>query len=192
VKALLARLLGRDTTQHFPAHVRIGRHTYGVAPRNLVRPTAAAPITIGAFCSVGPDVMIFGQADHPTGLASTFPLRARVLRPGAENTDAVTRGGVTIGNDVWIGARAIILSGVTVGDGAVIGAGAVVPRDVPPYAVAAGNPARVLRFRFDDATIAALLALRWWEWPDDRIAALEDAFYGPVTGFLDRVGERHG
>lgn len=192
MKALLARLLGGDAPPRLPAHVRIGRHTYGIAPRNLVRPTAAAPITIGAFCSIGPDVMIFGQADHPTQLASTFPFRAKLLRPDAENADAVTRGGVAIGNDVWIGARAIILSGVTVGDGAVIGAGAVVPRDVPPYAVVAGNPARLIRFRFDEKTISALLALRWWTWPDERIAALEDAFYGPIATFLDRAGANHG
>ncbi len=192
MKALLARMLGRDAGPRWPAHVRIGRHTYGLAPRNLVRPTAAAPITVGAFCSIGPDVLIFGQADHPTHLASTFPFRAKLLRPEAENTDAVTRGGVSIGNDVWIGARAIILSGVTVGDGAVIGAGAVVSRDVPPYAIVVGNPARAVRFRFDPPVIAALLALRWWDWPDDRIAALEDAFYGPVTTFLDRAGANHG
>lgn len=190
--ALLGRLLGRDAAPRWPAHVRIGRHSYGLAPRNLVRPTAAAPITVGAFCSIGPDVLIFGQADHRTDLPSSFPFRAKLLRPAAENTDAVTRGGVAIGNDVWIGARAIILSGVTIGDGAVIGAGAVVPRDVPPYAVVAGNPARVLRFRFDDETIAALLALRWWDWPDERIAALEDAFYGPVATFLERAGAASG
>lgn len=192
MKALLARLLGRTAEPRLPAHVRIGRHSYGIAPRNLIRPTAAAPITIGAFCSIGPDVMIFGQADHPTQLASTFPFRAKLLRPEAGNTDAVTRGGVAIGNDVWIGARAIILSGVTVGDGAVIGAGAVVPRDVPPYAVVAGNPARVIRYRFDEQTVAALLALSWWTWPDERIAALEDAFYGPIATFLDRAGANHG
>lgn len=186
MSGLLARLFGRRAAP-LPPHVSIGRHSYGIAARNLVRPTAAAPITIGAFCSIGPDVLIFGQADHPTTLASTFPFRAKLLRPEAENTDAVTRGGVAIGNDVWIGARAIILSGVTVGDGAVIGAGAVVPRDVPPYAVVAGNPARIVRYRFDDNAISSLLALRWWEWPDERIAALEDAFYGPVDAFISRA-----
>ncbi|WP_291297149.1 CatB-related O-acetyltransferase [Elioraea sp.] len=188
MRALLDRLAGRRAAR-FPAHVSIGRHTYGLAPRNLVRPTAAAPITVGAFCSVGPDVLIFGQADHPTQLASTFPFRAKLL--GRGDVDATTRGGVVIGNDVWIGARAMVLSGLTVGDGAVIGAGAIVTRDVPAYAVVAGNPARQLRLRFDEATIAALLALRWWDWPDARIAALEDAFHGPIEAFLIRAGETH-
>ncbi len=191
MKRLIDRLL-RRAEPTWPPHVRVGRHSYGLAPRNLVRPTERAPISIGAFCSIGPDVLIFGEADHPTDLPSTFPLRTKLLRPDAGNVDAVTRGGVTIGNDVWIGARAIILSGVTVGDGAVIGAGAVVPRDVPPYAIVAGNPARLLRHRFDDATIGALLSLRWWDWPDERIAALEQAFYGPVEAFLDAAGARDG
>lgn len=189
MRTLLEKLMGRREPR-LPPHVTIGRHTYGLAPRNLVRPTAAAPITVGAFCSIGPDVLIFGQADHPTHLASTYPLRAKLL--GRGDVDATTRGAVVIGNDVWIGARAIILSGVTVGDGAVIGAGAVVARDVPAYAVVAGNPARHLRYRFDEATIAALLSLRWWEWPDARIAALEDAFHGPIEAFLQRAGDDHG
>lgn len=192
MRRLVSRLVGARSAPRLPRHVTIGRHTYGVAARNLVRPTAEAPIAIGAFCSVGPDVLIFGQADHPTHLASTFPLRTLLLRPDAGNADAVTKGGVTIGNDVWIGARAIILSGVTVGDGAVIGAGAVVARGVPPYAIVAGNPARLIRYRFDEATIAALAALRWWDWPDARIAAMEEAFYGPVEEFLARAGRGDG
>lgn len=179
----------RNDTPRLPPHVSVGRHTYGLSKRMLVRPTAAAPIAIGAFCSIGPDVMIFGQADHPVHLASTFPFRSLMLRPEDGLQDAVTRGGVTIGNDVWIGARAIILSGVTIGHGAVIGAGAVVSRDVPPYGIAVGNPARVVRHRFPAEVVARLLAVAWWDWPDARIGALEDAFYGPIEGFLERAEE---
>jgi acetyltransferase-like isoleucine patch superfamily enzyme len=185
--SLLKLFRRRRKDAAWPPHVQVGRHTYGLSKRMLVRPTEAAPISLGNFCSVGPDVMIFGQADHPVNLASTFPFRSKMLRPEDGIQDAVTRGGVTIGHDVWIGARAIILSGVTVGDGAVIGAGAVVRRDVPPYGVAVGNPAEAARHRFPPEIVARLLALRWWDWPDARIAALEDAFYGPIEAFLDRA-----
>ena len=75
-----------------------------------------------------------------------------------------------IGNDVWIGYEAVILAGVTIGDGAIIGTRAVVTRDVPPYTIVGGVPARVIRRRFSQETIAALLRLRWWDWPRERIA----------------------
>lgn len=186
--SLISRMLRRRRGARLPAHVEIGRHSYGASARSFVRPTADAPITIGNFCSIGPEVLIFGQADHPTDLPSTYPFRTLLFAPEAGNRDAVTRGGVAIGSDVWIGARAMILSGVSIGHGAVIGAGAVVTRDVPPYAIAVGNPARVVRHRFAPDIVARLLATRWWEWPDDRIRDLDAVFYGPVEAFLERCG----
>jgi acetyltransferase-like isoleucine patch superfamily enzyme len=182
----LRRLFGA-APKPLPAHVTVGRHTYGLGARNVVRPSALGPIRVGAFCSIGPDVLLFGQADHPTHLPSTYPLRGMLLRPGQGVQDAITRGPLTVGNDVWIGARAMVLSGVTVGDGAVIGAGAVVARDVAPYAIMVGNPARRVRFRFPPEIVASLLEIKWWDWPDARIAALEEAFYGPVETFLERA-----
>jgi acetyltransferase-like isoleucine patch superfamily enzyme len=179
----LRRKLGADGPR-WPAHVTIGRRTYGLSPRNLARPSQAAPIAVGGFCSFGPEVMIFGQADHPTNLVSTYPFRTLMLHPDGGNQDAVTRGGVRIGHDVWVGARAIILSGVTIGSGAVIGAGAVVTRDVPPYGVAVGNPARLLRHRFAPEIVTALLDIAWWDWPDEKIARFEPLFYGDVGAFI--------
>ena len=79
------------------------------------------------------------------------------------------KGDITLGNDVWIGYEAVILAGVTIGDGAIIGARAVVTRDVPPYAIVGGVPARLIRRRFDEATIESLLALQWWDWEPERI-----------------------
>jgi virginiamycin A acetyltransferase len=78
---------------------------------------------------------------------------------------------ITIGNDVWIGARAVILDGITIGDGAIVGACAVVTKDVPPYAVVAGVPARVIRYRFSEKKIRTLLELQWWEWSPEEIKA---------------------
>lgn len=177
----------RKADKGWPAHVSVGRHTYGLSKRTFVQPHAAAPISVGAFCSIGPEVLIFGRADHPTQLASTYPFRAKLLHPEAGNTDAVTKGAVRIGSDVWIGARAMILSGVTVGDGAIIAAGAVVARDVPAYGIVAGNPAKLIKYRFAPEIVAALLEIRWWDWPEEKIRACETEFYGPIEAFIDKA-----
>ena len=88
------------------------------------------------------------------------------------------KGDTVIGNDVWIGLGAMFMPGVQVGDGAIIAAGALVTRDVAPYAVVGGNPAKLLRSRFDEATIRELLRLRWWDWPIERITEKVKAICG--------------
>ena len=97
-----------------------------------------------------------------------------------------------IGHDVWIGLGATVLSGVSVGHGAVIGAGSVVSKWVPPYAVVAGNPAQVVRYRFDAETRRRLLALCWWDWEDEEIQALKSWFMADVKSFLDEAERIHG
>jgi len=101
--------------------------------------------------------------------------------------NAISRGDISIGSDVWIGSNVIILSGVTIGDGAVIGAGAVVTKDIPPYAVAAGVPAKVIKSRFSDEDITLLLSARWWDWDFEKIKRRLPMFYDEsvsVTEFL--------
>jgi acetyltransferase-like isoleucine patch superfamily enzyme len=151
----------------------IGEHTYG-HPK-VYGVWQGARLTIGKFCSIaGDDVEIFLGDNHRTEWISTYPFPAFPDKwPEAAGISDyhTSRGDVVIGNDVWIGHRAMILSGVRIGDGAVIGAGAVVARNVEPYGVAVGNPARVVRKRFDGETIRKLLALSWWDWPIDRIRA---------------------
>ena len=91
------------------------------------------------------------------------------------------KGNIIIGNDVWIGYEAVILSGVTIGDGAIIGTHAVVTKDVPPYTIVGGVPAKPIRKRFNDKTIARLLELKWWDWPEERIKAnLEIIQFGRI------------
>ena len=122
--------------------------------------------SIGKFCSIGPEVRI-GLGIHPTHLKSTYPgfytnsNYYRVEKLYDFEGDEYKK--VEIGNDVWIGTRATILDGVRVGDGAIIAAGAVVTKDVPPYAIVGGVPAKVIKYRFTDEKIKELLNERWWE-----------------------------
>ncbi len=176
-------------------HVTVGRHTYGVKSRTVFEATRSHPVKIGNFCSIASGVVVLGQSDHRTDLPSIYPFRTLFfprLRPGGNsnvgNLDAVGRGPVVIGHDVWLGKNAIVLSGVTIGTGAVIGAGAVVAREVAPYAVVVGNPARVVRHRFAPDIVARLLDSQWWDLPDEELLALEAEFYDPnIEVFLAAV-----
>jgi len=175
---------GKRSRDILPDYVTIGRASYGVDRNTLQGLSPNAPVRIGNFCSFGPDVMIFCEADHPLHLPTSYPLRSKLLSPERADLDAVTKGGVSIGHDVWVGARAIILSGVTIANGAVIGAGAVVAKDVEPYAVVVGNPAQVVKRRFSDRQIQALQTICWWDWSDAKIRTFEGAFYGDIDGFI--------
>jgi chloramphenicol O-acetyltransferase type B len=150
--------------------VSVGRFTYG-NPQFMLWDNSDR-IQIGSFCSISSEVAIFGGGEHQTDWVTTFPLRIAFDDPLAgKDGHPASKGETKIGNDVWIGFRAIVLSGITIGHGAVIGAGAVVAADVRPYAIVAGNPAKVVRYRFAANEIEKLLALRWWEWDINRIQA---------------------
>ena len=129
--------------------------------------------TVGRFCSVASHVRV-NPGNHPMDRVAMNHFTYRSSAYGLGDDDrpffAWRRSHpVVLGHDVWIGHGAVVLPGVTLGTGAAIGAGAIVTKDVPPFAVAAGNPARVLRFRFPDDTIGKLLDLAWWYWPHDRL-----------------------
>lgn len=157
--------------------ISVGRYTYG-APQLKVW-AERERIEIGAFCSISDGVVILGGGEHRLDWVTTYPLRIALDSPGAgHDGHPHTKGPTVIGSDVWIGHGALILSGVTIGDGACIGAGAVVSRDIPPYAVAAGNPARIVRTRYDEPTVVRLQAIGWWNWPIERIRAFESLLCG--------------
>ncbi len=147
---------------------KIGDHTYGVP---LVFEAGQAALEIGKFTSIASGVSI-ALSNHDTRNVSCYPfvtLRAYWSSVPPSASDHSTHAGVTIGNDVWIGVNAFIGPGVHIGDGAVVGAHSVVTRDVPAYATVAGSPARVLHHRFEQDTIESLLAVRWWDWPDEVV-----------------------
>ncbi len=165
--------------------VRVGRHSYGVFERTVFMARDEDRLSIGNFCSVAEGVR-FIYGNHPTQTVTTFPLRTILREQWQRNVDAVSRGPITVGNDVWIASDSLVLSGVTIGDGAVIGAGSVVTRDVAPYSLTAGVPARHVRFRHTEGQVAQLLRIRWWDWPDEKILAHLDALYGDVETFIEQ------
>jgi acetyltransferase-like isoleucine patch superfamily enzyme len=154
--------------------MEVGRHTYGHHQITVHHWGEPAELRIGAFCSIADRVDVFLGGNHRSDWVTTYPFPSFPDQwPAAKGIEGVpvTNGDVVIGNDVWIGSNATIMSGVTVADGAVIGTDSCVTRDVAPYAIVAGNPAKELRRRFDAETIAKLLELRWWDWSDERIGA---------------------
>lgn len=130
-------------------------------------------LIIGKFCMIASDVQfIMNGANHLTHAISSYPFAifGHGWSEAMEGKKYPQKGNTVIGNDVWLGYRAAIMPGVTIGDGAIIGAYAVVSKDVPPYAVVAGNPGQVIRKRFSDADIARLLQICWWNWPIEKIS----------------------
>lgn len=144
---------------------------------------------IGNFCSVASGVRI-GGAEHPIDWVSTSPVFQNVKHSGPQKRFArltlPASKKTEIGHDVWIGYNAIVKAGVTIGNGAVIGAGAVVTKDVPPYAVVAGNPAKVIKYRFDDETIKELESMKWWNLSDDRLSIIANMINNPKEFVVEK------
>ena len=165
----------------------IGRQSYGGL--TVHRYDSSAKLTIGSFCSIADDVTIFLGGEHRPDWITTYPFNVLDKRFEHIVGHPWSKGDVTIGSDVWIGRGASILSGVHIGDGAVIGACALVAKDVPDYAMVGGNPANLLRKRFTDQVIQQLQDIRWWDWPDGRIArAVPYLQSDKIDEFLRLVG----
>lgn len=160
--------------------VRLGEYSY-IAKNSTVR-----HCEIGKFCSIGPNFCC-GLGIHPTNGISTAPMFYSTAKQNGttlcKKNKASEAKQTMIGNDVFIGANVTVLDGVTIADGAVIGAGAVVVDDIPPYAVAVGVPAKVVKYRFDEATIKALLEKQWWNGTEEDLKKVERNFWD-VEAFL--------
>lgn len=148
-------------------------HGFDDCARFVVPDEGSDRLVIGSFCSIGSGAafIMAGNQGHRNDWISTFPFFWMSEVPAftdAEN-GYLPAGDTIVGNDVWIGSEAIIMPGVRIGDGAVIGTRALVTRDVEPYAIVGGNPAKLIRKRFDETDIAILLELKWWEWTEDQL-----------------------
>lgn len=132
-------------------------------------------LQIGKFCSIACGAkFLFNSANHTLSSLSTYPFPLFFEEWGLEKKDVTNawdnKGDIAIGNDVWIGYEAVVLAGVTIGDGAIIGTRAVVTKNVPPYTIVGGVPAKPIKKRFSEETISALLEIQWWNWSKERIA----------------------
>lgn len=174
----------KKTLQELYPLFKIGRETYGNPKVHTWG--EGATLGIGSFTSIASGVQIFLGGEHRVDWVTTFPFNILWKEGKDIPGHPKTKGNVQIGNDVWIATEAIIMSGVTIGDGAVIGARAVVTKDVPPYTIVAGNPAAIIKKRFDDKTIQRLLKIRWWDWEDSKIReALPLMLNNEIEKFLE-------
>ena len=161
--------------------LKIGRHTYGNLDIRTFAEDSLASLTIGKFCSVSNDVTVLLGGKHDWTRVSTFPWEelgwirsedpnrfSRIDGHGSLGSE----NDVVLGNDVWVGHGVLIMPGVTIGSGAVVGARSLVKDDIPPYGIAVGAPAKVIRYRFDREVIDRLLEIAWWDWSDERISEM--------------------
>lgn len=145
-------------------------------------------VEVGSFCSIADGCRV-GGAIHPINRVSSSPVfhsGKNVMKKNFCNLQEIETPRTTIGNDVWIGANVCIKAGVTIGDGAVIGMGAVVTEDVKPYEIRGGVPAKLIKKRFDDETIAKLLESQWWNWDEERLKIFADSF-DDVESFIRSI-----
>lgn len=155
----------------------VGNQTYGRIFINGYGSDGA--VKIGAFCSIAPQVAFVTGNEHALDRISTFPFKVKTLE--TESNETLSKGGIVVDDDVWIGFRATILDGVHIGQGAVIAAGALVTKDVPPYAIVGGVPAKVISYRFDKDLIEALLQVDYSQLTSELIKENIDALYEPLT-----------
>jgi chloramphenicol O-acetyltransferase type B len=163
-----------------------GDHSYG----NIIRLPYYAEIKIGKFCSISDGVEFNSMGDHNIDWLTSYPFHNIDYWSHDKELQYYQREHeIVIGNDVWIGFGVKILHGVTIGDGAAIGAYTVVAKDVRPYAIMVGNPAQEIRRRFSDDVVEALLEIKWWDWPEEKIRENLDILLSPDIEKLKKAAQ---
>lgn len=158
------------------SRVEVGNMTYGKL--NVVALSDENKLHIGSYCSIGPNVFFLLSSEHHIDHISTYPYKVKL---GYQKEEAYSKGDIIVDDDVWIGYGVTILSGVHIGQGAVIGAGSIVTKDVPPYAVVCGNPAKIIKYRFNDDLIKELLKIDYSKLDKDTINKHIDNLYKPLN-----------
>ena len=151
--------------------ISLGYGSYGTP--NVIEYGTGSKLVIGKYCSIAPNVTILLGGEHDYRRVTTYPFDMFDNIANQSPPYSLTKGDVVIGNDVWIGINVTILSGVTIGDGAVIGACALVNKDVKPYTIVGGVPAKLIKYRFDKEKIRVLLEFKWWDMTPEEIEKIK-------------------
>jgi acetyltransferase-like isoleucine patch superfamily enzyme len=161
----------------------VGRYSYGYP--EVTRWDCCGTLKVGSFCSFAANVKILLGGEHRTDWVTTFPLTDFLAPNTGQPRQMSFKGDVIIGNDVWVGDGALILSGVTIGDGAVIAARSVVAKDVEPYSIVGGVPSKIIRKRFPNDVCDTLREIAWWNWDDSTLrAAIPLLLSNDISGFI--------
>ena len=170
-------------------HFKVGSNCYGVPRIKHLHPDAT--LAIGNYCSFAKNVQIFLGGNHRLDWVSTYRYPIFFQEALHIKNSASTNGNITIGNDVWLCENCTVLSGINIGHGAVVANGAVVTKDVAAYEIVGGNPAKHIRWRFDELTREALLKSEWWDWPEDELLRIVDIICSDdISRFIDYANSR--